>query len=73
MKVRSTPAQASFVAISLLTMGASASAWAQSAPAADQTAPQEVVVTGSRIYQTEAQREQPLSTISTEAIEKSGL
>jgi iron complex outermembrane recepter protein len=34
---------------------------------------QEVVVTGSRIAQSEAQREQPLSVISTEAIEKTGL
>jgi iron complex outermembrane recepter protein len=34
---------------------------------------QEVIVTGSRIAQTEAQREQPLSVISTAAIQKSGL
>ena len=34
---------------------------------------QEVIVTGSRIAQTEAQREQPLSVISTAAIQKTGL
>jgi iron complex outermembrane recepter protein len=34
---------------------------------------QEVIVTGSRIAQTEAQREQPLSVISSEAIEKTGV
>ena len=33
----------------------------------------EVIVTGSRIAQTEAQREQPLSVISADAIEQSGL
>src|ERR1700733_12789983 len=33
----------------------------------------EVIVTGSRIAQTEAQREQPLSVISSDAIEQSGL
>ncbi|MFI4885486.1 MAG: TonB-dependent receptor plug domain-containing protein, partial [Steroidobacterales bacterium] len=34
---------------------------------------QEVIVTGSRIAQREAQREQPLSVISTAAIQKTGL
>ncbi len=34
---------------------------------------QEVIVTGSRLVQTEAQREQPLSVISTAAIQKTGL
>jgi len=73
MKVRVSTIQVSSVAVSLLSVGASGTAWPQAAPDTSQTAPQEVVVTGSRIYQTEAQREQPLSTISTEAIEKSGL
>jgi iron complex outermembrane receptor protein len=71
MKVSDTAVQVSLVAASLLLSGAPASA--QEASEADKSAPQEVVVTGSRIYQTEAQREQPLSTISTEAIEKTGL
>jgi iron complex outermembrane recepter protein len=71
MKVSDTTVQVSLVAVSLL-MGVG-SATAQEAAEADKSAPQEVVVTGSRIYQTEAQREQPLSTISTEAIEKTGL
>ncbi len=34
---------------------------------------QEVIVTGSRIAQSEAQREQPLSVITTAAIQKTGL
>jgi iron complex outermembrane receptor protein len=71
MKVSDTTVQVSLVAASLLLSGVSATA--QEAAEADKSAPQEVVVTGSRIYQTEAQREQPLSTISTEAIEKTGL
>jgi iron complex outermembrane recepter protein len=71
MKVSDTTVQVSLVAASLLLGGVSATA--QEASEADKSAPQEVVVTGSRIYQTEAQREQPLSTISTEAIEKTGL
>ncbi len=71
MKVSDTTVQVSLVAASLLLSGVSATA--QEASEADKSAPQEVVVTGSRIYQTEAQREQPLSTISTEAIEKTGL
>jgi iron complex outermembrane receptor protein len=73
MKVRVSTIQVSSVAVSLLAVGASGTAWSQAAPDTSQTSPQEVVVTGSRIYQTEAQREQPLSTISTEAIEKTGL
>jgi iron complex outermembrane receptor protein len=40
---------------------------------ANEAAVQEVIVTGSRIRQTEAQREQPLSVISNEAIGKTGL
>jgi iron complex outermembrane receptor protein len=71
MKVSDATVQVSLVAASLLLSGVSATA--QEASEADKSAPQEVVVTGSRIYQTEAQREQPLSTISTEAIEKTGL
>src|SRR6187399_2133871 len=67
MKVQGLPARISLVAVPLLT----ATAWGQTPTPSEQ--PQEVVVTGSRIYQTEAQREQPLSTISTEAIEKTGL
>src|ERR1700761_5306982 len=72
-----------FVAASLLAAAMSTVALAQQAtspgntatPTSDQAAqqPQEVVVTGSRIYQTEAQREQPLSVINTEAIERTGL
>src|SRR5882757_4975348 len=73
MKVRVSTIQVSSVAVSLLAVGTSGTAWSQAAPDTSQTSPQEVVVTGSRIYQTEAQREQPLSTISTEAIEKTGL
>jgi len=73
MTVSGTSNPFSVVAISLLSVAASATATAQEAGATDQGAPQEVVVTGSRIYQTEAQREQPLSTIDVEAIEKSGL
>jgi iron complex outermembrane receptor protein len=45
---------------------------AQQAPAAGQTV-QEVVVTGSRIVQSVAQTTQPLSVISAEQIEKTGL
>src|SRR3954452_2350675 len=61
------------VAASLLSIGVPATVLAQESSGSEGAAPQEVVVTGSRIYQTEAQREQPLSTISTEAIEKTGL
>jgi iron complex outermembrane recepter protein len=51
---------------------------AQSGPAGassghDKQQLSEVIVTGSRIAESEAQREQPLSVISTAAIEKSGL
>ena len=62
-------------AVALMLGGALAGyAPAQQAPStATETAPPEVVVTGSRIFQTEAQREQPLSIITSEAIEKTGL
>jgi iron complex outermembrane recepter protein len=73
MKVAEYKAQVSLVVASLLVTAGPATVWAQEGADTGQAAPQEVVVTGSRIYQTEAQREQPLSTISTEAIEKSGL
>ncbi|MBS0417408.1 MAG: TonB-dependent receptor [Proteobacteria bacterium] len=71
MKDLGTAIPVSVVAASLLTWVTSATA--QETSTSEQSAPQEVVVTGSRIYQTEAQREQPLSTIDVEAIEKSGL
>jgi len=75
MRIRLGGFQCLFVEILLLGMGSTASAQAQgqgpTPAAADRL--NEVVVTGSRIAQSEAQREQPLSTISTEAIEQSGL
>src|ERR1700754_4597949 len=73
MKVRVATVQVSSVAVALLSASVSETVSAQAAPDASPTSPQEVVVTGSRIYQTEAQREQPLSVISTEAIERTGL
>jgi iron complex outermembrane receptor protein len=45
----------------------------QQAPGAESQTVQEVVVTGSRIQQSVAQSTQPLSVISTEQIEKTGL
>ncbi len=48
-------------------------ALAQQAPAAEAQQVQEVVVTGSRILQSVAQTTQPLSVISAETIEKTGL
>src|SRR6266853_6025292 len=56
----------------LAACGAAMPALAQQAPAAGQTV-QEVVVTGSRIVQSVAQTTQPLSVISAEQIEKTGL
>jgi len=70
MKVRILPTSISSVAASLLAISVSGAVLGQEA--SDQKI-QEVVVTGSRIAQTEAQREQPLSVIGTEAIEKTGL
>jgi iron complex outermembrane receptor protein len=72
MKVQGLTIPFSLVAASLLAISASGAALGQDAAASDQKI-QEVVVTGSRIAQTEAQREQPLSVIGTEAIEKTGL
>ena len=63
MKSRGSQVSVSVVVISLLTMTA-----ASEGVRAQQASPaqlQEVIVTGSRIAQTEAQREQPLSVIST--------
>ncbi len=72
MKVHVPGIQISAVAASLLGLAAAGTARSQqAAPAAAE--PAEVVITGSRIAQSEAQREQPLSVISTEAIEKTGL
>jgi iron complex outermembrane receptor protein len=62
----------SIVAASLLAVSAGGTALAQT-PAPAEEKIQEVIVTGSRIAQTEAQREQPLSIISNEAIGKTGL
>jgi iron complex outermembrane receptor protein len=74
MKAQVGSIRFSTVAASLLVTAASGAALAQTpAASSEQAAVQEVIVTGSRIYQTEAQREQPLSVISTEAIEKTGL
>ena len=72
MKIRVPGVHCLSVAISLLAVAGARAQAPQSGPTpADHL--NEVVVTGSRIAQTEAQREQPLSTISTEAIEQSGL
>ena len=62
------------VASALLIVAGSGAALAQqTAQTTSGDVTQEVIVTGSRIAQTEAQREQPLSIISSEAIEKTGL
>jgi iron complex outermembrane receptor protein len=61
------------VVAALLGASLTSMSQAQQAPAVATDTPQEVIVTGSRIAQTEAQREQPLSVISSEAIEKTGL
>lgn len=50
-----------------------APAGAQQSPAATSDQLQEVIITGSRIMQTGAQAEQPLSIISSAEIEKTGL
>src|SRR5215469_7299403 len=52
---------------------AATSALAQEAPTPATQQPQEVVVTGSRIQQSVAQSTQPLSVISSEQIDKTGL
>ena len=61
------------VAISLLVGTSSGPLWAQQGPSAAPEKVEEVVVTGSRIYQSEAQREQPLSIIDTAKMEATGL
>ncbi len=74
MKTRVSGAPWFFVASTLLTATGAELAWSQeAAPPGTQDKLTEVVVTGSRIAQTEAQREQPLSVITTDAIEKTGL
>jgi len=72
VKVMITPSTTRTVAASLLALAATGLAVAQQAAPPEEKI-QEVIVTGSRIAQTEAQREQPLSVISSEAIEKTGL
>jgi iron complex outermembrane recepter protein len=76
MKTRPSGVPGLFVAATLLTAGGAQIAWSQEAtppaPPQDQKLT-EVVVTGSRIAQSEAQREQPLSVISSAAIEETGL
>src|SRR6185437_13550453 len=59
------------VALAQQTPSATAPATQKNKPKNEQL--QEVIVTGSRIVQSEAQREQPLSVISTAAIQKTGL
>jgi iron complex outermembrane receptor protein len=72
MKVKRSGMGFAAVAGSLLAWAAAGGALAQTAPAPAEKV-EEVIVTGSRIAQSEAQREQPLSIINTEAIEKTGL
>jgi iron complex outermembrane receptor protein len=72
MKLFSPGNPVSAVAASLLAVSVTGTALAQ-APEASEPKVEEVIVTGSRIAQSEAQREQPLSIISNEAIEKTGL
>lgn len=73
MKVQIPASPLMTVATALLAVSASHSALAQQTSPAAEEKLQEVIVTGSRIAQSEAQREQPLSVISSEAIEKTGL
>ena len=61
------------VQAALVACCAATSALAQEAPAAPPQQVQEVVVTGSRIQQSVAQSTQPLSVISSEQIDKTGL
>jgi len=70
MTVSSPALPAFLVAASVLAFPGTAAA---QAPTPGEEKVQEVIVTGSRIAQSEAQREQPLSVISNEAIEKTGL
>ncbi|HZO22435.1 MAG TPA: TonB-dependent receptor [Steroidobacteraceae bacterium] len=73
MKIQIGNGGISFVACVLLAGVAPQVALSQAAPAAADDKIQEVIVTGSRIAQSEAQREQPLSVISNDAIERTGL
>ncbi len=57
----------------LLGSAVAAAAVAQTAPSTAPAAMEDVVVTGSRIVQREAQAEQPISIIDREAIEKTGI
>lgn len=66
------PRSMSAVMAALLGVAVGTGAQAQQASTPSE-APAEVVVTGSRIAQTEAQRAQPLSVINSEAIERTGL
>jgi len=61
------------VQAALAASGAAMPALAQQAPAAAAPQLQEVVITGSRIAQSVAQSTQPLSVISADQIEKTGL
>lgn len=74
MKIRLAAASHLFVATTLLAgLRVAGAQEAASQPPPQDPRLSEVVVTGSRIAQSEAQREQPLSVISSEAIEQSGL
>ena len=73
MKIRLTGIYGLSVAAALLVGAGTERAQSQEAGPAPPDKLSEVVVTGSRIAQSEAQREQPLSIISSEAIEQSGL
>src|SRR5580698_3096206 len=73
MKIRLTGIYGLSVAAALLIGGSAERALSQEAGPAPPDKLSEVIVTGSRIAQSEAQREQPLSVISSDAIEQSGL
>ena len=73
MKIGLTGIYGLSVAAALLIGAGAERAQSQEAGPAPPERLSEVIVTGSRIAQTEAQREQPLSVISADAIEQSGL
>ena len=73
MKIRLTGIYGLSVAAALLIGGSAERALSEEAGPAPPDKLSEVIVTGSRIAQSEAQREQPLSVISSDAIEQSGL
>src|ERR1700744_1499102 len=73
MKIRLTGIYCLPVAAALLMSITAERAQSQEAGPAPPDRLSEVIVTGSRIAQSEAQREQPLSVISADAIEQSGL